>query len=209
MGARLICSEPGCNDEVRIRNLCKCHYEQGRREAIKARLHGKPCAVPDCSANAVARGWCDPHYRRWKRTGSPVRATPEQRFWRNVQRGRADDCWPWLASGWPKGYGAFRINGQTVAAHRFSYELHHGPIPEGLTVDHLCRNPSCVNPAHLEAVTFRENVLRGTNMAARYARRDTCSRGHQFDYLRKDGARGCRQCDRIRHAAAAKQSGDA
>lgn len=203
MSAQSPCLEPGCDDEARSRNLCKRHYEQGRRQAIKAGLRGHRCAVPDCPAHVAARGLCDPHYRRWKRTGDPLPLTPEQRFWRNARRSSPDECWTWQASRRPNGYGAFRVNGQTVAAHRFSYELHNGPIPGTLTIDHLCRNPPCVNPAHLEAVTFRENILRGTNMAARWARRDSCIRGHSFDppngYIRSDGrSRGCRECDRIR-----------
>ncbi|MBT2412652.1 HNH endonuclease [Streptomyces sp. ISL-12] len=60
-----------------------------------------------------------------------------------------------------QGYGRLRFRGRLVRAHRFSYELNVGPIPDGHQVDHLCRTPSCVRPDHLEAVTQRENVLRG------------------------------------------------
>ncbi len=88
-----------------------------------------------------------------------------------------------------------------VYAHRAAYELYVGPIPEGLTIDHLCRNTLCVNPAHLEAVTMRENILRGTGPSAQAARKTHCLRGHPFDdgntLFRATGKRVCRACQRV------------
>src|SRR5207245_6492477 len=69
----------------------------------------------------------------------------------------ADKCWPWRGTIQSKGYG--HLNGRLV--HRIVYELVHGPIPAGLTIDHLCRNRRCANPSHLEAVTMKENYDRG------------------------------------------------
>jgi hypothetical protein len=104
----------------------------------------------------------------------------EQRFLEKVSVG--DGCWEWLATGHPRGYGYFWPKGRVwIYAHRYSYELFVGPIPDGLKLDHLCRNPKCVRPDHLEPVTQRENVLRGEGVAAKEARRDTCSKGHPFD----------------------------
>lgn len=81
------------------------------------------------------------------------------RFWLRVHK--TDDCWLWTST-LRRGYGRFWIApGRFVPAHRFAYELLVGPIPEGLELDHLCRNPACVNPAHLDPVTHRENVRRG------------------------------------------------
>ena len=76
-------------------------------------------------------------------------------------------CWTWTANWHNKGYGLFKSLGKTVKAHRFSYELYVGPIPEGLQIDHLCRNRTCVNPAHLEPVTNSENLLRSNEHRAR------------------------------------------
>ena len=73
----------------------------------------------------------------------------------------ASGCWVWLrALNW-NGYGLIRHRGRQLRAHRFAYELYVGPIPPALTLDHLCRDRGCVNPAHLEPVTRAENVLRG------------------------------------------------
>jgi hypothetical protein len=114
-------------------------------------------------------------------------------------------CIEWIAGG----YGMFFIDwaggrNLRVLAHRWSYEYHVGPIPDGLTIDHLCRNPACVNPDHLEPVTHRENVLRGTSRAAIHAAKTECVNGHPFSgdnlILRGNGRwRDCRECTRAKH----------
>jgi hypothetical protein len=107
----------------------------------------------------------------------------------------AGDCWIWNAKRAHNGYGQFYVSGRQVIAHRFSYELHVGPIPEGLQIDHLCRVRACVNPAHLEVVTHAENMRR--------IRRSHCIHQHPltddnvyFDKVR--GKRHCRECRRER-----------
>jgi hypothetical protein len=99
-----------------------------------------------------------------------------ERFWEKVERRGEDECWPWLA-GTHKGYGTFReaghrSNKRKAHAGQVAWRLANGPLPEGLEVDHLCRNRLCCNPQHLEAVTHSENMKRawrrGTRTGYRY-----------------------------------------
>jgi hypothetical protein len=89
-------------------------------------------------------------------------------------------CWIWTGRPGVDGYGVVRrsARGPGRAAHRVVYELLVSPIPDGLTLDHLCRTPCCVNPAHLEPVTIRENILRGTCPSAINAKKTHCPKGH-------------------------------
>jgi hypothetical protein len=120
------------------------------------------------------------------------------RFWEKVET--TDTCWLWR--GGPKDpgvYGQFTLHGRQELAHRFAYESLVGPIPSRHTLDHLCRNPRCVNPEHLEPVTHRENILRGTSPAAANARKTHCPRGHPYDEentVMYRGGRYCRACRR-------------
>lgn len=132
----------------------------------------------------------------------------EQRFWAKVDRRNPDECWEWTGAKNLGGYGSIHVGPRgsaRLAAHRLAYELLIGPIPDGLCLDHLCRNRACVNPAHLEPVTNRENILRGTGATARHARQTHCKRGHPFDEantawehpsVRAQPRRACRICRR-------------
>lgn len=104
-------------------------------------------------------------------------------------------CWLWRRSTNGVGYGKLQQDGRLKYAHRLSYELLRGPIPEGFTIDHLCRIRCCVNPDHLEPVTMRENVLRGEGMSAKHAKKTHCPAGHPYSGTNLViGVRGNRLC---------------
>jgi len=150
------------------------------------------------------------HYMRWWVHGDVSWERPDAttRFWEKVDKNgpvpeycpELGPCWMWLAFCDVHGYGKFGGLDwrQVQLAHRFSFELLVGPIPKGLTLDHLCRNPRCVNPAHLEPVTHKDNVLRGESPMAKQAKQTHCKRGHLLPPKNERGKRECAECGRIR-----------
>lgn len=154
----------------------------------------RECA--ECGREVIAQG-----IKAHVRSHDP--AFVEGRFWSKVDRRGADECWPWTGSLNPNGYGTFfPKTRKPEGAHRFAYRLVVGEPPSGTELDHLCRNPSCVNPAHLDPVTHRENVLRGVSPAAVYAASAACIAKHDLTpentYVRPNGSRHCRECKRRR-----------
>lgn len=142
------------------------------------------CSIEGCHRRAHARTLCTTHLQRIRRHGDPnfinargnkLTTLPlSERFWAKVDRRSIDECWPWLGSKSGRRrtpndgfYGEIRDNGKLRKAHQVSYEMLIGPIPAGCVLDHLCRNTLCVNPAHLEPVTFRDNILRGDGICAK------------------------------------------
>lgn len=131
--------------------------------------------------------------------GRPLPTLEEykQRFWSRVKPGPPWECWEWQGGRTPAGYGQMGMNHRMHPAHRLAWEWTYGPIPDGLHIDHLCRNPPCVNPAHLEPVTVLENQLRGR---ADRGLLDACPNGHLYAetgvYLSRNGKRQCAECSR-------------
>ena len=121
----------------------------------------------------------------------------ELRFWAKVQK--TDTCWIWTANKNRKGYGRFLLKGRLVVPHRYSYELLKGQIPDGMQIDHLCRNTLCVNPEHLEAVEGIVNIRRGRVLRKP---QNTCKRGHPLSgdnlYIGTGNRRVCKECHRMK-----------
>lgn len=155
-------------------------------------------------------------YEARKKEANLERPTLVERFYANVTLADVNACWPWRGSTDVYGYGRLKVGGvkvgepkRTVKAHRFSYELNVGPIPDGLTLDHVkargCTMRHCVNPSHLEPVTDKVNILRGDAPSALFARRMLCPRGH--GYTQYNGYRRCHTClnEKERRERAAKR----
>jgi hypothetical protein len=144
-------------------------------------------------------------------SGRAVPATVEERFWAKVDKDDGTGCWLYTGRPNSRGYGWFTIGAHGVLVHRLAYELLVGPIPEGMTLDHVkergCTSRLCVKavadehgPAHLEPVTNAENVLRGDGWGARNARKTHCPKGHPYSganlRISPKGYRVCRECER-------------
>jgi hypothetical protein len=164
------------------------------------------CSIDGCTKPAKTRTWCALHYRRWRVHGDPLTVT---RIWNDDRRRilskvtvTETGCWEWGGYLDEKGYGRLVVKKRFRTAHSVLWVLERGPVPEGLELDHLCRNRACVNPDHLEPVTHRENMLRGAGPIAENAAKTHCKYGHPFDeentILRpnRPGTRECRACHR-------------
>lgn len=206
------CSFPNCGRQIKSKRLCKIHYDQRRAgvqlKPVQVRGPLLPCSAPRCDGLAKVKGLCMAHYHQQRRnkpfTAVNRYASTEQRFWSKVVESDppAHDvtmgpCWSWTSTRQKSGHGSFGLSsGKTVRAYRWAYESMVALIPEGLSIDHLCRNPACVNPYHLEPVPLSVNI-------ARIPKVTHCRHGHEYTtentYWPSDGsARKCRECGRIR-----------
>jgi hypothetical protein len=137
---------------------------------------------------------------------APDRRPLHERVLSRIIKDDKTGCWNWQGSkAGPMGYGQIQRSLTTtggarlnVYTHRVMYEAYREPIPPGMTIDHLCRNVLCCNPDHLEVVTLKENVLRGTSLSAQNKRKTHCKRGHELAghnlIINIRGERQCRVC---------------
>ena len=128
----------------------------------RTRLYDGPCSFDGCETLAAAKGLCRKHYRlQWNPADRLSRL--DNRFWAKVDKGAEDECWLWTGSAQKKksgkSYGKFSSDGKETLAHRYSYGLHNGGVPDSHTpIHHTCGNTLCVNPKHLQATTSQENT---------------------------------------------------
>lgn len=131
-------------------------------------------------------------------TFTPGDTRIDERFWKKIAV-TDNGCWEFTGSK-SNGYGKVQRGGVKMPTHQFTWTRLVGPIPDGLEVDHLCRNRPCCNPEHLEPVTHRENVLRGESPCAKNAKKTHCSKGHEYtpeNIMKKYlPARQCLECYR-------------
>lgn len=207
---RKTCMIDECGKPVKAQGWCQAHYNRWRAHGdplggrtAKGAFSGGPCKVDDCGEPAKGGlGWCRRHYQKWYNTGDPLapdkytrRGAPlRERLEARIIK--TDYCWFWTGKPNRSGYGVIGItdeNGRKLyMAHRVAYEVFAGPIPEGLVLDHLCRNRACVRPDHLEPVEQLENVRRG----AATERGTHCPSGHEFTEENTYWVRTCITCHR-------------
>ena len=136
----------------------------------------RTCTLDGCAAKHRALGLCDKHYQRSR----APKIDPVARFWKKVEP--VGDCLEWMGHRNANGYGRLTFDKALILAHRLSYQLEVGPIPDGLMIDHICHNPACVKPAHLRLATSKQNQ---ENHSGAYANSSTGIRGVR---QRKNGA---------------------
>lgn len=201
------CLDCGTDITQRHHNAVRCipcaatreHSKNGSTNSVAACVVGDE----DCRPGPVTRGYCRRHYARVKSNGSPYRSKPDLYSMYVVT---STECWEWTGVRSTGGYGRTpaSITGRSLQAHRVFYEHLVAPIPDGQVLDHLCRNPPCVNPEHLEPVSQQENIQRGWDAVLA----GKCRKG-LHDLLEDSdwwvspstGNRQCRECWRTRYRA--------
>lgn len=212
------CSILECEKPSRKKGWCQGHYSRWvKGAAVDGPLRQKgnqKCSIGKCTSNYFAKGYCQKHYSRHYRNGDPnkvfrIIGNDIERMNQYINReGPLSDklkskCWIWVGTRYRNNYGKFYLNGSHKLAHRAVYQLFTGPIPTGMTLDHLCKVKPCVNPVHLEITTIGENVRRAGlhGVAAVNAAKTHCSKGHKYTQqnkiIKKSGGRECRECRRI------------
>lgn len=168
-----ICLFDGCGKKVDTRGACSMHYTRhkraGRLDELPTTLR-TGCDVPGCKGRHKAKGLCAKHVKRLDTYGTvdathkPYGLTRKTNYLEHYVEDPVSGCWNFTGTVTPNGYGNVyggHRGASPIKAHRYFYEHMVGEIPDGMVIDHLCRNTLCVNPEHLEPVTQSENVLRG------------------------------------------------
>jgi len=161
-----------CVNKTYVKGLCSGHYTQNRRGKnftpiiIRSNSSLLPCMFDGCVNNQQAKGLCGAHWRQQNK-GQNLETLRNQvsvidRVMKNVNIDTESKCWNWTGriSGRKHGYPQISVGGKQTMVHRITYEELVRPLVPGETIDHLCRNPHCINPEHLEPISLRENVKR-------------------------------------------------
>ena len=168
------------NEVAAIRRLRRKLYQESTGTTLRKWAHIRMlCTTPLCIAteHIVATGTLT-------------------HFWSLVDIRGPADCWPWTAGRSSEGYGRYVMHGGTLNTHRIAWEDLNGPIPDGLSIDHLCRNRACQNPAHMEPVSPEENTRRGSTRDS-----DTCPSGHPYSTSRPKYCPTCQKASVARYKA--------
>lgn len=164
-----VCSVEECSDPVYGWGFCRKHYQQEKK-----RTETRICSIDGCAKSQFARTWCTTHYTRWRNFGDPLAEVSRSGVGMNLEEAfrfympgeppaapsTAEGCWDWTGGRLTTGmqYGTVKVFGKTWVAHRASYTIFHGEIPDGLLVRHTCDRPVCVQPAHLVLGTDQDNA---------------------------------------------------
>lgn len=167
---KLTCSIQGCERKVHARTYCKTHYTRWSKNGdpgpatIQAKRIDATCSITGCNRKHGSQGMCYMHYQRSNR-GLPMTPDPlsptyglspaEKLEALTITQGR---CCIWTGKSGTDGYGTIDGNGNRVLAHRLAYTINHGPIPDGMQIDHICGNRRCVKPDHLRLATPQQNA---------------------------------------------------
>lgn len=208
MNATRICFVEGCGGKTKAHGLCNRHYirlrthgEVGEAEPRVVRSSSGICSFPGCGRKHHANTFCFSHWRQVRRgeKATTLAARPmfglslEARMSANTEK--FSGCWEWRGQT-ERGYGTLRVEDKKQYAHRIAYEQCFGPIPEGLEIDHKCRNSLCVRPSHLHAVTKFENAqnksLQSNNKTGYRGVYQNVKRNGQVEFVVEVGAFGVR-----------------